>query len=101
MNIGKTISLLRKEKDFNQEEFSEICGLTQTSLSQIETGATSQPSKRNIENICKALEIPEYLLYLLSMEEKDVPEHKKELYKILFPAIKDFIINIFYNNKFE
>lgn len=95
MNIGKTISLLRKEKGLSQEEFSKMCGLTQTSLSQIETGATSQPAKRNLEKICNALEVPEYLLYLLSMEEKDVPESKKELYKTLFPAVKEFIINLF------
>lgn len=99
MNIGKTIRLLRRKKNLSQYEFSVLCGLTQTSLSQIETGAPSQPSKRNLERICKALKVPEYLLYLLSMEEKDVPKFKRELYKVLFPAIKDFIINLFFNQQ--
>lgn len=95
MNIGKTIRLLRKEKGFSQIEFSRLCGLTQTSLSQIETGATSQPASINLRKICKILEVPEYLLYLLSMEEEDAPEGKRELYKSVFPAIRSFMIDVF------
>lgn len=96
MNIGKTICLLRNEKAISQAKFAKMCGLSQTSLSKIETEATSQPSKRNLERICKVLGIPIYLLYLLSMDENDVSEFKRELYKVLFPAIKDLIINVFY-----
>ena len=38
MNIGKTIANLRKAKELNQIEFAKTVGISQTSLSQIESG---------------------------------------------------------------
>jgi transcriptional regulator with XRE-family HTH domain len=90
MNIGKAIKELRKEKGISQTEFAELCGLTQTSLSQIETG-TKRPNPKNLSKICKNLQIPEMYLYLLGAEETDVPTRNKELYKHLFPTIKTML----------
>ena len=95
MNIGKTIASLRRKAGLSQQELSKMGGLTQTSLSQIETGATDHPNKETLDNICTVLGVPKYLIYLLSMEEEDVPESKRELYKVLFPAIRDFMLNLF------
>ena len=52
MNIGKVIKELRKERGFSQIELANICNLTQTSLSQIETGA-KRPTSKNLKKICK------------------------------------------------
>ena len=82
MNIGQTIGKLRKEKELNQIDFAKKIGISQTSLSQIESGKKS-PSKTTLKSICKALELSELHLYLLSFDESDVPEHKRDLYKQL------------------
>ena len=43
MNIGMAIRNIRKERtpQLNQSEFAKLIGITQTYLSQIETGALS------------------------------------------------------------
>jgi XRE family transcriptional regulator, regulator of sulfur utilization len=90
MNIGKVIRSLRKQKGLSQTEFAERCDITQTSLSMIETGS-KRPNPKTLKKICQVLEIPEMYLVILSSEEKDVPESKKHLYKLLFPKIEEMI----------
>jgi transcriptional regulator with XRE-family HTH domain len=93
MNIGKVIKSLRKQKSLSQTEFAEKTGITQTSLSMIETGS-KRPNPKTLKKICEILEIPEMYLIILSSEEKDVPESKKDLYKELFPIIEHMIKRI-------
>ncbi len=95
MNIGAIIKNLRKQKGLNQQEFSGKCELSQTALSQIETGV-ARPNKNTLERICLNLEVPEYVLYLLSIEESDVPEVKKQQFNELFPVIKELMLKLFY-----
>jgi transcriptional regulator with XRE-family HTH domain len=90
MNIGKSIKELRTKKGYNQKDFAALCNISQTAISQIENGV-SQPSKTTLKTICKQLEVPETILYLYGMDESDIPENKKELYAILYPAIHDMI----------
>lgn len=94
MKIGKTIKQLRKEKKMNQIELADTCGITQTSLSQIESDLT-RPTQKNLDSICNALGITESLLYILSIEEEDVPESKKEAFQALFPSVKNMMVNLF------
>lgn len=93
MKIGKTIKQLRKERKLNQIELADACGITQTSLSQIESDLT-RPTQKNLDSICNALGISESLLYILSIEEEDVPESKKEAFHILFPSVKDMMVGL-------
>lgn len=97
MNIGPTIKKLRKQKGLNQKEFSAAIDISQTALSQIETGLT-KPQKTTLNKICEELNVPEQVLILLSLEESDVPEKNKDLYDTLYPAVKDFITKIFYED---
>jgi len=94
MKIGRTIKQLRKEKKLSQIELTDECGITQTSLSQIEADLT-RPTQKNLNSICNALGITESLLYILSIEEDDVPESKKEAFQTLFPSVKDMMVNLF------
>lgn len=48
--------------EYSQVELSERTGLSQTSISQIESGAKN-PSKKSVKKICEAFEIPEAILY--------------------------------------
>jgi transcriptional regulator with XRE-family HTH domain len=82
MKIGSTINKLRKDKKKTQEEFAKEVGISPTSLSQIESGK-KRPNPSTLKCICKELGISELHLYLLSFDESDVPEHKRELYKQL------------------
>ena len=93
MNIGNAIKQVRTYFGLSQIELSSKTGISQTSISQIESGAKN-PSKRSINAICKALEIPEAILYVLGMEDLDVPETRKGIYKQLYPAMKDFAIQM-------
>lgn len=93
MNIGKAIKQVRIHYGLSQIELSSKTGISQTSISQIESGAKN-PSRRSVKVICKALEIPEAILYVLGMENLDVPNSKKNIYEQLYPAMKDFAIQL-------
>ena len=95
MNLGKSIRSIRKSKGWSQKDLCDRCGLTQTSLSQIETGYTDMPTRKNIKKICQVLDTPEFLLYLLSIEELDVPERNRKIYRDAFPAIEVFLKTLF------
>lgn len=90
MNIGNTIKEVRKEKGISQGELAKLCEISQTSLSQIETGAKS-PSKNTLEKICRHLEVSEALIYVLSLEEEDIPENKKDIYKTIYPSVRNLL----------
>ncbi len=93
MNLGVSIKLIRRGKSLNQYQLAEKCGISQTSLSQIETGA-KRPSQRTINELCRVLEVPESVIYILGMQEGDIPESKKKVYAMIFPSIKDLAMQI-------
>jgi transcriptional regulator with XRE-family HTH domain len=90
MNIGKAIATIRKKKGLTQKQFSEICEISPTSLSQIELG-NKRPHPNNLGKICSALEIPEAFLYFLSFEEQDIPDTKKDIFRQMGPVLKTLI----------
>lgn len=94
MNVGATINRLRKEQKLSQSELAESAGITQTSLSQIENGL-NRPNQKTLEAICKKLGISEPLLYILSLDKKDVPEDKKAIFDTLYPLIKEMMTKLF------
>jgi XRE family transcriptional regulator, regulator of sulfur utilization len=93
MNIGTAIKSVRNQVGLSQEQLSERTGLSQTSISQIENGV-KQPSKKSIRAICRALEIPEAVLYIIGLEDTDVPPSRKKMFADLYPEIKDLAIQI-------
>lgn len=96
MNIGTTIKQLRKEKGMSQTEFGNKVDITQATLSQIENGQTS-PHKTTLKRICEVLEIPQELLYMMSIEEDSIPKGKRELYNVA----KDLMLKVFYADENE
>jgi len=96
MNIGATIKQLRKEKGMNQTEFGNKVDITQATLSQIENGQTA-PHKTTLKRICEVLEIPQELLYMMSVEEDNIPKEKRELYNVA----KDLMFKVFYKDEKE
>jgi transcriptional regulator with XRE-family HTH domain len=96
MNLGKAITLVRKQLGIKQYELAELASISQTSLSQIETGF-KRPSPRTLTKICAALEIPDSVLYILGMQDTDVPESKKKIYALIFPSIKSLTMQMVTN----
>jgi transcriptional regulator with XRE-family HTH domain len=98
MNEGNSIKLIRKKMGLTQQEMAEKCHLSQTSLSQIENGL-KRPSLKTIKKICTSLEVPEALIYILGMEQGDVPERKKDIYNMLYPSMMQMALQIVTDEK--
>lgn len=92
MNIGNAIKEIRKEKGLSQQQLADAAHITQAALSGIENGKIPNPG--TLKRLSKVLEVPESLIYAMSMEKTDVPEQKRVLYDSLFPVIKDLIMQI-------
>lgn len=90
MTIGGAIKQVRKAKGLSQGDMALAVGLSQTAISQIESGL-KQPREATIKKICKFLKVPETLLHLYRLEEKDVSESKKETFRLLYPFIKSML----------
>jgi len=93
MNVGIAIRSIRRKIGITQYELAERCNLSQTSLSQIENGI-KRPSERTIKKVCEVLDIPESVIYILGMQETDVPTSRKNVYNMLFPSIKSMALQI-------
>jgi len=93
MDIGKSIRELRKAKGLSQAQLAQKTGVTQAAISHIESGS-KRASGGSVKKICKALGVPESLLYINAAEREDVPAKKRPLYDQLFPVIKDLITQV-------
>ncbi len=93
MNIGLAIKSIRKKLSITQYELADRCELSQTSLSQIETGV-KRPSQRTITRVCSVLDIPESIIYIVAMQEADVPPSKKSVYELVYPSIKSLALQM-------
>jgi len=93
MNIGAAIKSIRKKMGITQYELTEKCDLSQTSLSQIETGL-KRPSQRTITKVCSVLDIPESIIYIVAMQESDVPASKRGVYDLVYPSIKSLALQM-------
>jgi transcriptional regulator with XRE-family HTH domain len=96
MNVGIAIRNIRKERtpQLNQSEFAKLIGITQTYLSQIETGAKT-PNISVLETIAKEFEIPLPIIFWMSIEEKDIAEHKRYYFRFLKPTVDAMIDSLF------
>jgi len=92
MNLGKTISDLRKKKNLKQFELAEKCNITQAYLSHIENN-NKEPHISTLREISKALDIPLPIIFFLSMDEEDVSPDKKELSSFLIKNFKLILEN--------
>jgi XRE family transcriptional regulator, regulator of sulfur utilization len=95
MNLGVTIKNRRKHKDLSQDQLAVKCGITQTYLSQIENNQ-KDPSLVILKKMATVLGIPLPVLFFQSMTEEDIQHGKRDVYKVLGPAIKNIINEIFF-----
>jgi XRE family transcriptional regulator, regulator of sulfur utilization len=96
MKIGTAIKTVRIKFGISQEELSNLSGLSQTSISQIENGVKA-PTQNSLKKISAALGTPEAVLYILAMDEADIPPNRKEAFEKLYPQIRELAIQILGN----
>lgn len=93
MDIGTTIMALRKARKISQVELSRKCGLSQTSITQIETNK-KRIRDENLKKVCKYLKISLGGFYVMALTEDDVPKSKRKFFKSMNGIIK----SIFFEN---
>ena len=96
MNIGIVIKKLRKEKlpQINQREFAKIIGISQTYMSQIESGVRI-PNIGILQKIANELVIPLGIMFWYSVEEIDIHESKRDYFNFLKPNTDKLIDSIY------
>lgn len=94
MNLGNVIKNSRKQKGLTQNEFSSLCGITQTYLSQIE-GNLKEPNLSTLKAISEKLNIPLPILFFLSMTAEDVQPNKRKAFEIVSPSVKSLVNEFF------
>jgi len=98
MQFGKAITHLRKQNGIQQKDFAKKIAISQTYLSLIENDKKF-PTYSTLVKISDGLDIPIPIMFFLSLDEKDVPEKKRGIYKEISPFIESFIERIFISNK--
>jgi transcriptional regulator with XRE-family HTH domain len=93
MHFGFAIRSLRRKLEIPQNELARQCGISQTSLSLIETGV-KRPSKKTIKNICDVFQIPESIIYIMAMQETDISVNKKGIYKLVYPSMVSLALQL-------
>lgn len=92
MKIGATIREIRKGKNpvLKQYQLAQNLGISQTYLSQLEKGS-KEASPDLIKKIANALDTPLPVFILMSVEESDIPEHKRAAHKQLTPILLELL----------
>ena len=75
----------------SRKELAARCRISVTALYNIENNL-SFPSKDTIHGICSALGIPVSYLMFYSLTEEDVPEDKREFFKVIVEPVKAFLM---------
>lgn len=93
-HIGEIIKEVRLEKNIRQNLLAEKIGITKVSLNLIESGK-AVPHHKNLEKISKELKTPVGILYLRTLDETDVPKHRKQVFDLIYPYVIKIIDNMF------
>jgi transcriptional regulator with XRE-family HTH domain len=90
MNIGKAIQEIRKLKRLRQLDVADAAGISRPAFNQIENGRT-RASDKHLKQICKALEIAPFELYMRAFELSDVPPSRRKRFTLVYPLIKSLL----------
>lgn len=92
MNIGQAIRALRQKRNMTQSKLAAHVGMSVNAISSWELGK-SYPPKESVASICDAFHVPVSYLMLSTIEEKDIPEDKRVLYRALLEPLKNELLN--------
>ena len=94
MDLGTTIKSVRKQKGFKQNQFAELCEITQSYLSQIENNL-KDPNLSTLKIISIQLNTPLPILFFLSLDNSDIEPSKEKAFEMIAPSIKSLINEFF------
>lgn len=92
MDTGQAIKILRTKKGMTQSQLAERCGISVNAVSALETGK-SYPPKSTVEKMCAVFDIPQSYFLLSSIEETDIPEEKRVLYRALLEPLRNELLS--------
>ncbi len=82
MNIGRKLRELRLRSDLSQKELADRAGVSQGSISAIETGEQS-PTLDMLEHICHALGLKVGELLADELIEPELPPHVRDIVEVV------------------
>ena len=91
MDIGQAIKELRTKRDMTQEQLAASVGMTTNAISMWELGKRIPP-KESIERLCRAFGIPVSYMLMAAIEEKDIPEEKRVLFRALLKPLRNELL---------
>ena len=94
MDLGTTIKSVRKQKGLKQNQFAELCEITQSYLSQIENNL-KDPNLSTLKIISTQLNTPLPILFFLSLDNSDIDPSKEKAFEMIAPSIKSLINEFF------
>jgi len=98
MNLGTTISTLRKTRKIKQGAFAERCKISQSYLSLIEHNR-KEPNLSKLKDIASVLNVPLPVIFFLSIEKGDVPLRKRPAYDMVMPSVEKLINDVFLHDE--
>ena len=97
MKLGNSIKTFRKNRSLTQSQLAEMCEISTTYLSLIES-EKKEPSLPLVKVIAERLNIPLPILIFSAITNEDIPENKKELFEILKPSVDSILNNLVNDN---
>lgn len=91
MEIGDAIRKLRMWRELTQKELAQRIGVSANALCAIELNR-SFPGKDTITKVCRELGVPVGYLLFFVLEEKEIPQDKRELFRILREDLCDALL---------
>lgn len=91
MEIGDAIRKLRMWREVTQKELAQRIGISANALCAIELNRTF-PGKDTITKVCRELGVPVGYLLFFVLEEKEIPQDKRELFRILREDLCDALL---------
>lgn len=92
MPISKQLRVLRKKLGLRQEDVAAKAKISAAYLSQIENGKR-EATPGVLSRLAEALGTSLPVLYLLTLDESDVPPERREAFNELAPAIHSFLMD--------
>lgn len=92
MEIGDSIRKLRIWREMTQKESAQRIGMSANALCAIELNRAF-PSKETIVKVCRELDVPVGYLLFFALTEEDIPQDKRELFRILREDLCDVLLS--------
>lgn len=79
-------------REMTQKELAQRIGMSANALCAIELNR-ALPAKETIVKICRVLNVPVGYLLFFALTEEDIPQDKRELFRILREDLCDVLLS--------